>query len=328
MYRTYTFPIYPNEEAKLLLNNMFDELHILITENIKNLLSIDSEFNESPTLVPHLTLPYIDSISKIILKHKRYGWSDDKNTFFIKLKKHMHFRMMSFSINKNVNIKTRHGKVYSIPYRMREYVKQKLTQTKPVSIKIFMKNNKYLASILIKVKSSISDGTYKAGLDIGIKVPAVLYTENGTIRFYEGGRYRRFLYSKQASLLKTNRIDLSRKLNVSRKLRDLDHKISSKIVKDLIKFKVHTLNIEDLKYIQLKHSKQLNSSWSYERLQRYIIYKCETAGIKVLKINPHYTSRACPICMKHNVAYKRVYECDCGYRHHRDVVGAINIMHK
>jgi len=328
MYRTYTFPIYPDSETRNILNNMFDELNIFITENIKKLLAIDSSFDEIPNLLPISTSFYIDSISKNIIQHKRYGWDEADSSFYVKLKKHMYFRMMSFSISSHVNIKTRHGKTYSIPYRMREYVKTQIKQTKPVSLKIFKKNNKYLASMLIKIKPRICNGTFKAGLDIGVKVPAVLFTESEKIRFYTGGRYRRFLYSKQASLLKVNRIDLSRKLNVSRRLKDLDHKISSKIVKDLIKLDIKTLNIEDLKYIQLKHSKQVNSSWSYERLQRYIIYKCETAGIQVKKVNPHYTSRTCPNCKKHNVAYKRVYECDCGYKQHRDVVGAINIMHK
>jgi IS605 OrfB family transposase len=328
MYRTYTFPIYPDIETKNVLSNMFDELNIFITENTKNVLAIDSVFDETPKLLPISTSFYIDSITKNIIQHKRYGWSEGDNTFFVKLKRHMYFRMMSFSITSQVNIKTRHGKTHSIPYRMREYVKLKIKQTKPVSLKIFKKNNKYLASVLIKIKPSISTGIYKAGLDIGVKVPAVLFTENESIRFYSGGRYRRFLYNKQSSLQKMNRIDLSRKLNVSRKLKDLDHKISAKIVKDLVKLNVKTLNIEDLKYIQLKQSKQINSSWSYERLQRYIIYKCESVGINVVKVNPHYTSRACPNCEEHNVAYKRFYECGCGYKHHRDVVGAINIMHK
>lgn len=328
MYRTYTFPIYPDKETKNILCNMFDELNVFITENVKSVLTIDSTFVDNPKLIPISTSFYIDSITKNIIQHKRYGWNDEDNTFFVKLKKHMYFRMMSFSITASVNIKTRNGKTYSIPYRMREYVKAKIKQTKPVSLKIFMKNNKYLASVLIKIKPNICTGIYKAGLDIGVKVPAVLFIENKTLRFYSGGRYRRFLYSKQSSLLKMNRIDLSRKLNVSRKLRDLDHKISARIVKDLVKLKVKTLNIEDLKYLQLKQSKQINSSWSYERLQRYIIYKCETAGINVVKVNPHYTSQSCPNCESHNVAYKRFYECECGYKHHRDVVGAINIMHK
>ena len=144
MYRTYTFPIYPDKETKNILCNMFDELNVFITENVKSVLTIDSTFDDNPKQIPISTSFYIDSITKNIIQHKRYGWNDEDNTFFVKLKKHMYFRMMSFSITASVNIKTRNGKTYSIPYRMREYVKAKIKQTKPVSLKIFMKNNKYL----------------------------------------------------------------------------------------------------------------------------------------------------------------------------------------
>lgn len=41
--------------------------------------------------------------------------------------------MMSFSITIYVNIKTKCGKTYSDPYRMRESAKSRIKQKKPVS---------------------------------------------------------------------------------------------------------------------------------------------------------------------------------------------------
>jgi IS605 OrfB family transposase len=327
MYRTYTFPIYPQSITREYIIEVFEELHAHILQKVKFKLSLETCDILKAKHVPSSTQRHIDSISTSILSHKRYGYDLD-NTLYIKLKKHAFFQSVNFHVASEIILKSRNGILYKIPYRMTEYVKERIQSGSPVSIKIFMKKRKFLASILIKAKPMINDGIYKAGIDVGVKVPAVLYTQNGDIRFYKGGKFRRYLFCKQVSLLKDNQIELSRKLKVSRKLRNLDHKISSMIVNDLIKMKIKRVNIEDLKYMQLDKTKQLYSSWSYERFQRFIIYKCESKGIQVVKINPRYTSQKCPKCGRFNKALKRVYLCCCGYQHHRDVVGAINIMSK
>jgi IS605 OrfB family transposase len=327
MYRTYTFPIYPKQEAREYIENVFEELHILILNTTKFRLNMIDNPEMKIKYVPSSTLRYINSISSLIINHQRHGVDQD-NTFFIKLRRHAFFQSVNFFVNSEIVLKSRNGLLYKISYRMTDYVKGKLALGSPISIKIFMKQRKFLASVLIRTKPVQTNGLYKAGLDIGVKVPAVIYTEQGNIRFYKGGKLRRYLFTKQASLLKNSKIELSRKLKVSRKLKNLDHKISSMIVKDLIELRIKKLNIEDLKYIQLDKTKQLYSSWSYERLQRFVIYKCESNDIKVVKVDPRFTSQQCPNCRKLNKALKRVYLCSCGYKHHRDVVGALNVMNK
>lgn len=325
MYRTYTFPIYPDKLQAQILEKMFDELHELIKYRVQLYKEIQVFKGVNADLVPYHSLQYVDNTAKLIIKHKRFGLENESD-FYIKLKKHMYFKMVNFKISTSLAIKSKKGIIYNIPYRMTDYVKSKLEDDRMVSIKIFKKNRKYVASVLIKIKPTVVNEGIRAGLDIGVKVPAVLYSENQKIRFYKGGKYRRYLFSKQVSLLRNQNLANARRIKVSRRLRDLDHKISARIIKDLKIMKVNQLNIEDLKYMQTKNTKQLYSSWSYERLQKYIIYKCESNGIKVNKVNPHFTSRECPVCSLHNVALRRVYSCECGFQQHRDVVGAMNIM--
>lgn len=327
MYRTYTFPIYPDKNQAKVLDSMFDELHQLIKHQVQLYKELHVSNRIVSDLVPYHSLQYVDNTAKLIIKHKRYGLENESD-FYIKLKKHMYFKMVNFKLSKTLVIKSKKGIIYNIPYRMTDYVKSRLEDDRVVSIKIFKKNKKYVASVLVKIKQNIMTEGTRAGLDIGVKVPAVLYSENHQIRFYKGGKYRRFLFSKQVSLLRNQDVENVRRIKVSRRLRDLDHKISARIIKDLMKLKINQLNIEDLKHMQSKNKKQLYSSWSYERLQKFIIYKCESNGIKVNKVNPHFTSRECPICHLHNVALKRVYSCECGFQHHRDVVGAMNIMNR
>lgn len=67
------------------------------------------------------------------------------------------------------------------------------------------------------------------------------------------------------------------------------------------------------------------SSWSFWRLSKYISYKAALAGIAVVFVDPHYTSQTCPVCGEKHKTKTRKYECSCGFRGHRDIVGAMNI---
>jgi IS605 OrfB family transposase len=55
-------------------------------------------------------------------------------------------------------------------------------------------------------------------------------------------------------------------------------------------------------------------------------YKAFLLGIKVEYVNPKHTSQKCPKCGKPNKARDRKYQCGCGFKAHRDRVGAINII--
>ncbi|WP_245692560.1 transposase [Sporomusa acidovorans] len=74
-----------------------------------------------------------------------------------------------------------------------------------------------------------------------------------------------------------------------------------------------------------KNEKNLHN-WSFYRLATFIEYKAIQAGIKVEYVNPQYTSQKCPVCGALNKASDRKYTCGCGFRGHRDRVGALNII--
>jgi putative transposase len=46
----------------------------------------------------------------------------------------------------------------------------------------------------------------------------------------------------------------------------------------------------------------------------------------MIKIKEYYTSKKCPKCKTLNEVKGRNYQCKCGYKNHRDIVGAINIL--
>ena len=92
-----------------------------------------------------------------------------------------------------------------------------------------------------------------------------------------------------------------------------------------VKMEVLT-NIRQTARTSRKNEKNLHT-WSFFRLASFIEYKAQLAGIKVEYVDPAYTSQICPGCGKANHAKDRKYQCVCGYRGHRDMVGAINILY-
>jgi len=67
----------------------------------------------------------------------------------------------------------------------------------------------------------------------------------------------------------------------------------------------------------------------FGRFERYLAYKLRRHGILLLKISEAYTSQTCPRCGHLTKVAGRTYHCRaCGYRAHRDGVGAVNILNK
>ena len=74
-----------------------------------------------------------------------------------------------------------------------------------------------------------------------------------------------------------------------------------------------------------KNEKNLHT-WSFCRLAQFVEYKTKIAGMYVEYVNPKNTSQLCPECGTLNQAKDRKYKCTCGFKTHRDRLGAINII--
>ncbi|AHF79639.1 IS element ISTsi1 orfB trasposase [Thermococcus paralvinellae] len=117
------------------------------------------------------------------------------------------------------------------------------------------------------------------------------------------------------------------------RLNDLYHKIANVIVEFAKRYGGITL--EDLTEIResIMYSAKMNGRlhrWSFRKLQSIIEYKAKLNGIKVVFVNPSYTSSRCPICgNKLSPKGHRILECsNCGLKTNRDVIGSWNIRLK
>lgn len=224
----------------------------------------------------------------------------------------------------------------NVPVLLTTYQLEKLNG-KLGTLRITEKSGKWIAQIAVTVEDSESTDTGVLGVDLGLKCPAVAVTETGRTKFFGNGRENKYMKRKFRStrkkLGKAKKPKAIKKLNdkEQRWMKDKDHKISRQIVDFAIQEGVGTIRLEKLSGIRQtartsrKNEKNLHT-WSFYRLAQYIEYKARLSGIKVEYVDPKYTSQTCPECAEKNKARDRKYKCSCGFKTHRDRVGAINII--
>jgi len=80
------------------------------------------------------------------------------------------------------------------------------------------------------------------------------------------------------------------------------------------------------KKIRKRKVAQKLSNWNFGKVKNYLKYKLANAGIEFEEISEAYSSQTCPICGQRHKTNSRNYKCKCGYKAHRDVHGAHNIL--
>ena len=118
-------------------------------------------------------------------------------------------------------------------------------------------------------------------------------------------------------------------------LRDFDHQVASKAASHVISHDSGRLVYGDVRGIEQKtkkchtsgrHQRQSLSQWSRGQQERYLN---EKTGLKGEHLDESGSTKTCPVCGARNRPSGRDYRCknpDCGFRCHRDAVGAINIL--
>jgi IS605 OrfB family transposase len=217
----------------------------------------------------------------------------------------------------------------------------------PGILRIKKKRGKWIADITMTLpQPPPSQNQGVMGIDLGIKVPAVSYVQGKTLRFYGNGRsqrsMRRRFYARRKSLQKAGKKRALRKSQGKERhwMKNINHQLSRQIVNHAQQDGVGTIKLETLFGIRerttrtsrgakARKNNRMSNTWAFYQLAQFITYKAERLGMKVERVDPAYTSQECPACGKHNKAQDRRYCCsDCGWKGHRDSVGAIAISRR
>jgi putative transposase len=217
----------------------------------------------------------------------------------------------------------------------------------PGILRIKKKRGKWIADVtMTKPKPAPSQEEGVMGIDLGMKVPAVVHIQGKGTRFFGNGRdlrhRRRRFYARRKKLQKAKKPRAIKKSEGKERrwMKNINHKLSRQIVNHANAQGVGTIKIEALRGIRkgttrtsrgakARKNNRMKNSWSFYQLTLFITYKAARLGIKVEQVDPAYTSQDCPACLARNSAQDRTYVCaDCGWMGHRDAVGAINISRR
>jgi putative transposase len=187
------------------------------------------------------------------------------------------------------------------------------------------------------------------GVDVGQRYLAVTATPTNHATFYSGKKVRakadHYARLRKRLQKKGTRSAIRRLVVISgreRRLKqDANHQISHRIIDQ----HPHSLiGLEDLTHIRerviRKHGKKATkkqkranrhaSKWAFAELHSYIAYKALLHESMAVKVDAHYTSKACPMCGYTSDANRPnkglLFVCQsCHYVLHADLVGARNI---
>ncbi len=229
---------------------------------------------------------------------------------------------------------------------------------KPGVLRINRKRHRWIAEIALTLpEPEPTTGENMMGVDLGIKIPAVVHVIGKGTRYIGNGRYQRFrrrrFHAGRKQLQKAGKVRAVRQSRGKERrwMRDINHKLSRQIVAHAQQQGVGIIRLEELAGIRRRISQytprtactsrgaqrhhaarknnRMKNTWSFFQLTQFITYKAERLGIRVERVDPAYTSQTCPACFTRNKADDRRYVCvECGWMGHRDAVGAINIARR
>ena len=214
---------------------------------------------------------------------------------------------------------------------------------------VYMHGHYELHFVYTAEKADISEADGVVGVDIG-EIHRIVSHDGQDTRIFNG-RYIRSLYRLRNKVLaefsqamsrckrhsrrwwKLTRRKWKRIKKIDNQIKDALHKQTTKLVKYCQAKGIGTIVLGDLTGIRkrMNYGKKRNQKlhqWAFGKIAELITYKAKALGIKVRVIDESYTSQTCPKCGNRKKPNNRNYTCQCGFKYHRDGVGALNIRAK
>ena len=200
-----------------------------------------------------------------------------------------------------------------------------------------------------KVNTNIETNNV-AAIDLGEIHSITSIDNNGNAIIITGRKIRSIkrLQNKEQAKLRSKRDKLTKgsrqyrkysraiyKLSIKtdKQILDCVHKISKLYLDYCIENGISKVYYGDLDSCTRGHKNDMSKftnqklrDWCYGLLMLQLENKLSRYGIELVKVSEAYSSQTCPHCGHRHKPTGRNYECQCGYKQHRDVVGAMNIL--
>jgi IS605 OrfB family transposase len=205
---------------------------------------------------------------------------------------------------------------------------------------ILRKGKLWLHAVLTLPDVPFEDSGEVIGIDLGLNRPAVVSTNS-----FHGPRHWRAIEQRtfrlRRSLQAKGTVRAKRRLRrlsgkTARFRRDCDHVLTNLIVQSVAPGT--TLVVENLTNIRTRVKQRGRTArrrlhnWSFAQVRRFLTYKAEAAGCRVVGIDPRHTSQTCSRCGtpdKRSRVSQSIFRCrSCRFELNADLNAARNIAAK
>ena len=201
-------------------------------------------------------------------------------------------------------------------------------------LQVYRRGDDWFCTFNIKYDIDTS-GETPIGVDIGERhILAVTAYGEGESMLVSGGeaKYVRRKYrslrdslSEAGALRARNRVGDKEQ----RRIKDLNHKLSRRLITFAEQFGNPVIRMEDLEGIRENSSWSGVHSWHFHQLQQFITYKAERAGIRVEKVDAYHTSQECSACGSMGARDGDHFSCsECNRGRHADLNASENIAQR
>lgn len=346
--------LYPNKEQTEKLeftltmcrnayNEMLSELQQQIVMNrsmiqgmIPDMRIIDSRYKKIYARVLyyecHRLFSNLSGLSALKKKNNRVGRLRFKGEDWFKT---FNYNLHGFKLRRvhGKNGRLKLSKIGDIKIKLHREVEGKI---KHITVKKSL--DKWYATIITDGERKLKCGDKELGIDLGINNFIVDSDNNIVVNPKIFDKHSRNLKNKQRKLSKKKIGSKNRKkarkqfARLHQKIKncrdDFLHKVSTAYIKKSKLLVLEKLNIR--KMMQQKYFNARNmADASWGRFVQLLTYKAESAGCKLVQINPKNTTKTCSECrsLQEMNLWDRTYNCrSCGLEIDRDYNAAINIL--
>lgn len=300
-------------------NKIFNQfkLHYLCYHNLKSSSKVNSQI-------------IVRSIAKVSKSYKVY--KDCKRSFKPTGGINYDHNILSYRPNDIASIWTVGGRL-KIPYSCHN--KNLFNYIKGESSLVFKRGKFYIHQYCNVAGELISETNDFIGVDLGITDIAVTsdgikYSSDKLTAYREKRqKVRSSLQSKGTKGSKKVLKRLSGREKTTSTI--INHTISKQIVKSA-KEQGKGIAIEDLTSIRTnskRRSKKFRTKlgkWNFFQLRQFLTYKSELSGVKLIVVEPAYTSKSCSVCYRIGNRSGKYFKCtECGNSMDADLNGSRNI---
>ncbi len=247
----------------------------------------------------------------------------------------VHFDKRTYSIRGNtLSLYTLEGRI-RVEMEMGHFQQLYFSKGVPKEAELVCKKGLWYFNLVLDLPNQpANQGTGAMGVDLGENVLAA--TSSGKLYGGEKTRHERHQFLSKRRCLQSNGSQSAKQLlkkisgKEARRIKHVNHIVSKQIIQEAIQTQVGTIVMEELTNIRkrIRAGKKVRSrlhSWAFHQLQALIQYKAETHGLKVLYVNPAYSSQTCSLCGQLGVRNRHLFKCSCGNQQHSDLNASRNL---